>query len=182
MYASYLRFIVSFVIICLMIFSSIFYPTGVAIKSDIALNSMVNMLGGMFVVVLLVERATEVIIVIWRDEGAGVLQQSIDESDDLENEDLSKSNKLRAFLNYKETTKRIAIIISFLIAIIVSSAGVGLLGSIVDNQGGNKFLLRLIDIFLTSGLIAGGSQGFHLFTSAIGVFFIESKKRLSNSP
>jgi hypothetical protein len=164
-----------------MLFSSIFYPTGVAIKSDIALNSMVNMIGGMFVVVLLVERATEVIIVIWRDEGAEVLKQSIDESDDLENEDLSKSNKLREFLNYKETTKRIAIIISFLIAIIVSSAGVGLLGSIVDNQGGNKFLLRLIDIFLTSGLIAGGSQGFHLFTSAIGVFFIESKKRLSNS-
>ncbi len=42
--------------------------------------------------------------------------------------------------------------------------------------------LRAVDIVLTAGLISGGSDAFHQFTSALEKFFKQSKAKMEEKP
>ncbi len=154
------------------------YPQIAPIKADLTFQSIVGVLGGILVIVLLVERVTEIAISIWRDAGADDLRLKIDTL----SKDKSKTGDLTQakddLTDYQGDTKSIALMIGFSIAVIVCAAGVGLLSSIVDMSKANVNFMRGIDILLTSGLIAGGSDGFHQFTSTLETFFNESKKNM----
>lgn len=162
----------------LMVVSSL-HPMVVSIKGEFGLESVFGVLGAIFVVILLVERATEIVIVVWRDEKAGLLKQELDNAL-LVGDENTISDKRQRLFKYKTTTKRIAILLNLSIAMVVCAAGVGLFNTIFDirTDTESRQLLRFVDIFLTSGLIAGGSEGFHSFTSALDAFFVESKKRI----
>ncbi|MCI5158630.1 MAG: hypothetical protein D3906_09375, partial [Candidatus Electrothrix sp. AUS1_2] len=60
-------------------------------------------------------------------------------------------------------------------------AGVGMLSTILNTEGVNQGLIRFVDIILTAGLIAGGSDGFHQFVAAIETFFVESRNNMKKN-
>jgi len=175
------KFLVLALLAVITIVSSL-HPQKAPIKSDLQFQAVMGVLGGIFVIVLLVERATEIAISIWRQSGSDPLKERIG----LLMKDPAKSVELSEVTTelskYQAETKNIALLIGFSISVIVCSAGVGLLTTIIDDNEANKGFLRGIDILLTSGLIAGGSDGFHQFVSALETFFTESKRHMETKP
>ena len=136
------------VLLLLAIVSSVTFPEGAPIKENFRFESLLGTLGGILIMVLLVERVTEIILAFRRQAKKGNM------------------------------SKRVALIIGFSLGVLVCSAGVGMLSTILNTEGANQGLVRFIDIILTAGLIAGGSDGFHQFVAAIETFFIESRKKM----
>ena len=176
---SFPKFLVLAVLLVVTIVFSI-TPQIAPIRPDLTFQSVLGALGGIFVIVLLVERATEIAITIWRQSAADAMKEEIS----LLAKDATRADELmtksKAFAVYQAGTKSIALLIGFSLGVIVCSAGVGLLVTVVDTSRANINFMRGVDILLTAGLIAGGSDGFHQFTSALETFFSESKKNMEN--
>lgn len=152
----------------------------VAFKSDLKLENVGAALGALFIIVLLVERAVEIIVGIWIAPQAEQLKKAIElmtvEQKNSHTQDyLDAENELN---RYKSQTKRFTLLISFTLSTIVCVAGVGLLSNVIEERAVRDSLMRGIDIVLTASLIAGGSDGFHQFVSALDTFFKETKKKL----
>lgn len=165
-------------IVLIVVFSM--QPLNAPIKDGLTLQNVLASLGGIFIIVLLVERVTEIIIALWRQSDAEQLKTEIEDL----SKDTTKSAELlfkqKSLVKYQAETKYIALLVGFAVSVIVCCAGVGLMGTVIDINKGNANFLRGVDIFLTSGLIAGGSDSFHQFVSVFETFFIKSKKRIEN--
>ncbi|CAK8725545.1 hypothetical protein KKHLCK_16990 [Candidatus Electrothrix laxa] len=150
------KFLFAGVLFLLALVSSINFPAGASIKESFNFESLFGTLGGIFIIVLLVERVTEVVLAFWR-----------------------QTNK-KTVLNQDET-RRIALMIGFSLGVLVCSAGVGMLSTILEPEAVNQGFIRFVDIILTAGLLAGGSDGFHQFVAAIETFFVESRKNMKKT-
>jgi len=157
-----------------------FNPLTAPIKDGLTFQAVLGSLGGIFIIVLLVERVTEIVISIWRQSGTDQLKSEIESLVKDSQSSESVPGKQMDLAKYQAETKSIALLVGFSISVIVCCAGVGLLSSIIDFTKGNQNILRGVDIVLTSGLIAGGSDGFHQFVSTLETFFDESRKRMEN--
>lgn len=157
-------------------------PQLAPIFSDLTMQKVLAALGGIFVIVLLVERATEIVIFIWRQVPTDQLKEKLSAlmCDPAKAEDATATAK--ELVKYQTETKGLSLLVGFALSIVVCSAGVGLLGEIVDIKKGNKYFLRGVDIVLTSGLIAGGSDAYHQFVRALETFFTKSKEKRCRSP
>ena len=144
-------------------------------KPNLTFEAVLAALGGIFVIVLLVERVTEIVITLSRQSKADEIKAEIDALRDQATNAVSLQQKLAI---YQAQTKSIALLVGFSVSIVVCAAGVGLLGAVIDTSKASPKFLRGVDIVLTAALIAGGSDGFHKFVSALESFFTESKKRI----
>ncbi len=133
-------------------------PQSARFAQDLTFQDVLAALGGIFIIVLLVERATEIVITIWRQG--------------------PETDKAGDAAKYQAETKGYALLIGFTLSVIVCSAGIGLLGEIIDSTSGSPQFFRGVDIILTSGLIAGGSDAFHQFVRALETFFTKSKENM----
>ena len=70
---------------------------------------------------------------------------------------------------YKSETQKLSLRVSFFIGILVSAVGIRTLGSLVVDisayPSAQKAFFNLVDILITAGLLAGGSEGIHQLTS-----------------
>ncbi len=155
------------------------HPQTAPIRPELSLQSVSGALGGIFVIVLLIERATEIVISIWRQAGAEDLKQQIESLSKDPADAATRLAGARALSAYQTETKSLALLVGFSLSVVVCAAGVGLLATVVDPTQGDPEFLRGVDILLTSGLLAGGSDAFHQFTSALETFFSESKKKMA---
>jgi hypothetical protein len=148
------------------------------IQPGFTLQSFLGSLSAILVIVLLVERATEVGVAIWRAEAVAILrvESRLLAKDPNRNDDLAAKNSQLAA--YQAATRRRTLLVGFVIGIVVCCAGVGLLQSVVVVGAGNGPFLRGVDIVLTAALIAGGSDGFHQFTSTLESFLAETKNSI----
>jgi hypothetical protein len=98
----------------------------------------------------------------------------------LQSDPIKAEEKAVELTAYQSETKIIALLIGFSVSIIVCSGGIGILNTIVvaDPTRGNLRFLRGIDIVLTSGLLAGGSDSFHQVVSALENFFESTKSKV----
>jgi hypothetical protein len=153
-------------------------PQLAPIFSDLTLQKVLTALGGIFVIVLLVERAMEIVISIWRQAPTDQLKEELSALMGDPAKAADATAKAKELAKYQAETKGLSLLVGFALSIVVCSAGVGLLGEIIDITKGNKYFLRGVDIVLTSGLIAGGSDAFHQFVRAIETFFTKSKEKM----
>jgi len=155
-------------------------PQSAPIVPNLTLQKVLAALGGIFVIVLLVERATEIVISIWRQVPTDKLKRelSVLTSDPTKAE--AAAVKVKELVEYQAETKGLSLLTGFAISIVICSVGVGLLGELIDITKGNPHFLRGVDIVLTSGLIAGGSDAFHQFVRALETFFTKSKENMQN--
>lgn len=149
-------------------------------RDGLTFQSILGSLGALFVIVLLVERATEILIAVWRAPKAEKMKRECEALSAGSEEEIAKRKEFKEF---KAGTKGVALMIGFTLSIIVCVAGVGLLTDLMDVQAlgeeWQKYILRGMDILLTASLIAGGSDAFHQFTSALETFFKKTKESMS---
>jgi hypothetical protein len=127
-------------------------------------NSIVGTISGMGVLVILVERTTEVVVNTLRSEEV-VMKSRLDRLE-LQQEPVGQEYpELKERLAvYKSGTQRLSLLVGLAIGVLVSCTGVGFLSSILNLSESipvNLQLRRGVDILLTAGLLAGGSQAFH---------------------
>ena len=151
-------------------------PRSAPIISGLTLQDVLAALGGIFVIVLLVERATEIIISIWRQAPTDQLKEELSALMGDPAKAADATAKAKELAKYKAETKGFPLLFGFTLSIVVCSAGVGLLGEIIDITKGNVQFLRGVDIVLTSGLIAGGSDEYHQFVRALEKLFKKMPK------
>lgn len=87
---------------------------------------------------------------------------------------------------YKAETRLLAFLVSVVLGAIVAVMGVRALGMFVDPgefedlREAQRRLFHALDVVLTTGLIAGGSDGFHQFTSLFTTYLKKTKENVTN--
>jgi hypothetical protein len=82
---------------------------------------------------------------------------------------------------YKSQTRKFAMWTALLVGWLISGVGVRSLDALVQPIQGSMYsgvqslLLHVLDVFLTGGLIAGGSDGIHKITQLFGTYFDETR-------
>ena len=169
-------------------------PDTLAFKSFGA-EEITRLLGSLFLISLLLERASEVFVTTWRRPSRAGLDLKIQ---NLESK-ISKLNLLeddqklsplidkleavkRKQTEYMSDTQRIAVGITLALGLLISAVGIRSLHIFVDapklTEGFQAVVFRLIDVFLTGGLIAGGSKGIHKVSQVFGNFMDTTAKRV----
>ena len=138
-------------------------------------------LGILYIIALFVERALEVLIKAWRQGEKIRLEQQRDGTDGSQRADAE-----RALAEYRAGTQKRALLLGLTLGVLVSLAGVRLLGPMFEfdptaGWAGQERLFHLIDIVITAGLIAGGSSTIHELMALIDDFLKASRRR-ANQP
>jgi hypothetical protein len=138
---------------------------------DFNVNKITTLLGSLFAIALFFERCTEVIIAIFRNKTAAELKNVLDNLEKMENhagKAMIVKNAEEELTNYRLETQSISLRVSFIVGIVVSAAGIRILGEMVDIPKdvvdialSQKNFFHLVDIFITAGVLAGGSDGIH---------------------
>lgn len=132
-------------------------------------------LGILYIVALFVERSLEVLLKAWRQGGKTRLEEKVREAE--ENGRAAAESELR---DYRAGTQRRALLFGLTLGLMVSLAGVRLLGPIFDLAAASSFqqaLFQFTDIILTAGLIAGGSAAIHELMALIDDLLRAGRKR-----
>jgi hypothetical protein len=160
------------IIIAALAVSVYFKTTSLGFKPDPNVT-VLSMLGYLLLVSLFVERAIEIILSSWRSTGADKLDREIDKAKKeiqasqprdeqnmpLASPDLEKLLDTRAA--YRADSRFAALWIGMVIGVIVSLAGVRILGNLYETYGLTSFQLGLfivVDVLLTGFVLAGGSD------------------------
>lgn len=190
--------IVGLVVLALAIFGALWFNDLIAIN-HLTQGMLTDLLTGIGVVTIVVERTIEIIANVWRGQARIDLESQIEKIERLfkeAKEDSVKKQVLDSLVEnienakfelkrYKQNTNVFAIRISLFAGIVVAIAGFRILGNLYDStpllQGSFQlFIFRVIDIILTAGIISGGSAGFHLLTQTFGDFF-QTQRNLSQN-
>jgi hypothetical protein len=140
-----------------------YHPLSAPLQEGLSGN-IATILAGFTVVSGLIERSTEVIVGIFRPLNSEFEEELTQIERDLGKNTPEYQEKLKQFLIYKNGTKQLSLLAGFTMAVLLCSAGVGILKSILNLSGAGfaqAQFIRGVDIILTSGLLAGFSQALH---------------------
>jgi hypothetical protein len=145
--------------------------------NPITAQSLLSILLPLLVIAVFVERAQEVFVSSWRElkrhELDHAQQVAFAERAAVKGSDPAKiaaAEKKLADANwelekYKAQTRKHAFLLSLCSGVIISAAGVRILKPLmswdIEYTGAQKLVFNFVDIFLTGGLIGGGSDGIH---------------------
>ena len=132
-------------------------------------------LGILYIIALFVERSLEVLLKAWRQGGKMRIEAKVRAAD--EDGRAAAETELRV---YRAGTQRRALLAGLTLGLMVSLAGVRLLGPIFDLAASSSLqqaLFRFTDIILTAGLIAGGSAAIHELMALIDDLLRARRKR-----
>ena len=168
-------------------------PDSVSFRNFETVN-IPQLLGLLLLVALFQERTLEVFITTLREPYAVKLDHDIqkyekDVSDvkkrvkDECQDDPAMNEAVRILENaeqermkYKSTTQRIALLAGLALGLLISAVGVRTLQTFADpiaSQGLSRVqavVFRIVDVLLTGGLIAGGSEGIHKIANIYNAF------------
>lgn len=109
-------------------------------------------------------------------------------TDALEKELARLTENEQARSAYKATTRKIALWTALVFGLLISGVGVRSLDSLVQPVQGSVYsgiqslVFRCLDVLLTGGLIAGGSDGIHKITQLFSTYFEETRNGLRDRP
>jgi hypothetical protein len=159
-----------------------------------AISHIGAFLGVAMVISLFLERAIEVFISVWRNPDAVGLdvqleraEQSLKEA--IDSQSIRQLQAEQAALKikrarYKVDTQTLAMWVGFFSGLLISVAGLRCLEGMVKIEAltnwpeKQQFLFRLVDVLLTGGLLAGGSEGLHKVAQVYTTFMDTTNRRL----
>lgn len=153
------------VIVALVVF--VLLPSDWKTFEEFDVSQVGSMLATLGVIALFLERSLEVFISIWREKGKAELLESSEKTKE----------------DYRANTQRIAMLVSFSASCLISAVGVRTLQPLVgsDTLSGmgerQTDWFHFVDVFLTAGLLAGGSEGIHKLTQVYTTFMEASAIR-----
>lgn len=153
----------------------IFESLGPINFKEVSQSQIISLLTSLFVIAAFLERALEVYISTSRGPGAMQLDNKIimikheletkPESTELKSK-LMKVRQEREL--YRLETKKRSLWVGLLFGVLISAVGIRTLGVLVagleDLEYFQRQVLNIIDVLLTGGLLAGGSDGLHKFS------------------
>lgn len=144
-----------------------------------------GLIGWLFAVSLFVERAVEVVVMVFRDQQADLLNEvetrataivtALAGNITASQADREKAAKDAAVAHeqivvYRAETKEIALLTGFVFGIFVSLAGVRALHGLLLDATTTSSLFNVADIVITGAMLAGGSEGIHRMANAYTSF------------
>jgi len=161
-------------------------------------QAFVGLIAWLFAVTVFVERAVEVVVMVFRDQKADLL----DEAESRATDASDNATKAAALANtnavgqadkdkaatvaegarmalaaahkekviYRAETKEIALLVGFMFGTLVSLAGVRALHGLLAETAVSDNLFTVADILVTGGMIAGGSEGIHRMANVFTSF------------
>jgi len=150
-----------------------------------------GLIAWLFALALFVERAVEVVVMVFRDQQADLLDKAEEEAVTALNDATKRANVLpgdnAAATNvqtantalagirhdkviYRAETKEIALLVGFAFGLFVSLAGVRALHSLLKDNEPVGVLFVAADILITGAILAGGSEGIHRIANAFNGF------------
>jgi hypothetical protein len=182
----------------LVLFLPIWLTTEPLAFRDFGTTDILQLLTGLFVVPLLLERSLEVFVTTWRGPGTAELDLKVSKqrnelaeikkaaaNDAFAAEALAQAEHERT--KYKSDTQRVALWTGLTFGLLVSGVGVRSLQTLVDGAAlstashAQVIGFHLIDVLLTGGLIAGGSEGIHKITQVFTNYMEISAKRIKDA-
>ena len=164
-----------FLIIVILVLTIVYYPKNVPFWQFNA-TDVVILLVSLFLVATFIERAVEVVIVVWRDKGRKQIEKVI-YLERLKTDKMTKDGAreitraegevAKNLENYKAETGSTAMPLAFVLGIIISALGIRALQPLVDPAifktltTVQKTLFAGIDTLITGALLGGGSKGIH---------------------
>ena len=168
-------------------------------------GEVLRLLGSVALIALFLERVLEVFITTWRGPEANVLDTSIQilerkltmlKKESNAGEDISKIKDTENSLDkatknkskYKSETQRIALWSGLTLGLLISAVGIRMLYFLVDPIAlenapqAQELSFRLVDVFVTGGLIAGGSDGIHKIFNVYDSLMESTSERLKSQP
>ena len=164
---------------------------------ELNVTHITQVLAILFMVALLAERALEIFVGTWRSPGAtqlelavSILEDEIARLEKLPEPDHAELAAARAGLEdarrqerqYRCVTRQTVLWVGLGVGLLVSAVGCRALEVLVDPSlqdwsavQGNAF--RLVDVMLTGGVIAGGSEGIHRIATVFDNFMSATAKR-----
>ncbi len=154
-------------------------PSGIALKGFDP-QAIAGVLTWLFTVALFIERAVEVVIMVLRDADADHLESVVETElariADMKTNDITAPAATPALAlakknlsDYRAATKQIALVISLVLGLLISLAGVRALDSIVAAPGSHGLYIA-VDVFVTGAVLAGGSEGVHQMANVVSNF------------
>jgi len=135
---------------------------------------------------LLIERAVEVVLSIWRAEQSNKLQAAVQRL--VAANDAANANALQtaqqALIEYRANTLQLAMPLSLMFGVVIASFGVRLIGQFVDTIGLGSLQTRFFhaaDIVLTATLLCGGADPIHKVMDTFRKFMEASSAKASGT-
>ena len=152
------------------------HPQSAPVKTDLTPPGILSALGGLFILVLLIERLTEIAIAIGRQSETDIKKAELAMLEADPTKAAEVQQRRAELASFQAKTKSAALTIGFALSVIACAGGVGILETILDTTKADPSFIRAIDIVLTAGLLAGGSDAFHQFVRALEIFFQNARK------
>ena len=171
-------------------------PRALRLDSD-AITHATSFLAVAVMISLFMERALEVFVGVWRNPNLVHYEAELERiGQQLQEPGLTQAtaealrSKQHWFtvrrLHYKLGTQKRALWASFVAGLLISLAGLRCLAGLVQLQPADgtviepfqKFLFHFVDVLLTGGLIAGGSEGLHKIAQVYATMIDTTNKRL----
>jgi hypothetical protein len=166
---------------------------------SLPIDQLVSRLSPLILASAFIERAVEILVSPWRDSGAAKLHRAIDAIQarpanpanpavTAKNAaDLQAAND--ALDDYKGQTQRYAFAAGLILSLCAAAAGLRALwpfladskifvASVEQNQ---QAYFRVVDVLITTTLLAGGADGFHGIINAISSYFPSASSSSSSS-
>ncbi|MCP4632175.1 MAG: hypothetical protein GY855_04560 [candidate division Zixibacteria bacterium] len=183
------------ILVVIIVFIIALKPDAVQIK-DQAVSNLGQLMASLFIVALLMERALDVFLSTWRAEkGDNQERQIRDHRDKIKEHKETKtdSSEVEAKLQktieerakHRHETRLYALWAGLFFGLIISAVGIRSLGSMVDIRtianSTQLTLFNIIDVVLTGGIIAGGSDGIHKMMEVYLAFMETTKAKAQNN-
>ena len=162
-------------------------------------QAFAGLIGWLFVVALFIERAVEVVVMVFRDQQADQLDEAEEHAVRVVKTAIKKAAALvgdnavappdkkaaadavealrpalvaarENKLVYRAQTKEFALLVSFVFSVFVSLAGVRALHGLLLDATPTGNLFTVADIVVTGAMLAGGSEGVHRMANAFTSF------------
>ncbi|HET7463866.1 MAG TPA: hypothetical protein VFJ82_21600 [Longimicrobium sp.] len=144
-----------------------------------AVQNLATVLAPLMAIALFIERAVEVVISSWRNEGALHLKALADGATD----PVSKVMAQRNLEVYRDQTQTLSFITSVTISAVAAMAGVRAIAPLVVSTAETASgVFSGFDIAVTALLLAGGADGMHQIVTTFTDFLESTKSKMNASP
>ena len=165
-----------------------------AVEYEFEWNDLLNRLGLLVFVALLLERTMEVFLSTWRGAEAARMDTELQKlarrvaalkEGDAKTESLTEEHEqVRAErTEHRSGTQKRAMTWGLISGLLVSLVSVRILepltadDAVANLSGFQRFAFHMVDVLLTGGTIAGGSDGIHKLTRSLTVFLDETANK-----
>ena len=171
-------------------------PSHIVVK-EFGATQVAQLLTILFLAALLAERALEIFVGTWRSVGAARLElavrgleedvarltgQSPVDQGSLSSARTALEKARREEWQYRCATRQLTLRVGLALGLLVGGVGLRALETLIDPalsgwSASQSAAFRLVDVVLTGGLIAGGSEGIHRITTVFDNFMSTTARR-----